>query len=186
MDLYHHLQRQAAFSKATFGPGPRTKGVTDHIKKELDEIASANNAVERSKEWVDIVLLGLDGLLRSCREQSSGVNIGIANNREIAYHACRLIREKQEENEMREWPDWRLQSPDHAIEHFRIRSDDPAITGENDVCIAEARDENGTLKVWLAWVSDQPLIENLKSLVEFVTHFETSMTVTIFPENIKL
>lgn len=119
MDLYEHLRRQAAFSRATFGPTPRTKGVSDHIRKELVEVETASSAAERSKEWTDVAILGLDGLLRSCREQLSGDNMGVANNSEIATMACRLIREKQDENEMRDWPDWRTMSADKAIEHDR-------------------------------------------------------------------
>ena len=37
-DMIAHLTRQAAFSRATFGPGARTKGVIDHVKKELAEV----------------------------------------------------------------------------------------------------------------------------------------------------
>lgn len=36
-DLSQHLLRQRAFSRATFGAGRRTKGVVDHIRKELLE-----------------------------------------------------------------------------------------------------------------------------------------------------
>ncbi len=121
MDLLQHLARQAAFSRATFGPGPRTKGVCDHIKKEMEEIELAETDAERTKEWVDVAILGLDGLLRACREQLSGPNTGTANNTEIAALATRLIREKQEENEMRDWPDWRTMSADKAIEHDRSK-----------------------------------------------------------------
>lgn len=119
MDLYHHLQRQAAFSRATFGPGSRTKGVSDHIRKELVEIEEAPSAGERSKEWTDVAILALDGLLRSCRDQLSDPKFGTATNAQIADMACRLIREKQEQNELRIWPDWRAISEDKAIEHDR-------------------------------------------------------------------
>lgn len=34
MDLEQHLLRQRAFSRATFGPGARTQGVLDYIRKE--------------------------------------------------------------------------------------------------------------------------------------------------------
>ena len=36
-DIVAHLARQRAFSEKTFGPGARTKGVIDHIRKELGE-----------------------------------------------------------------------------------------------------------------------------------------------------
>ena len=47
-DLARHLQRQSAFSQRTFGPGNRTAGVLDHIRKELVEIEQAPDDLE---EW---------------------------------------------------------------------------------------------------------------------------------------
>ena len=41
-----HLAHQREWSTATFGPGSRTLGVIDHIRKELDEIAAAPDDVE--------------------------------------------------------------------------------------------------------------------------------------------
>ena len=61
MDLKQHLLRQMAFSHATFGPGTRTNGVVDHIRKELVEVLESNGSAD---EWVDVVILGLDGLTR--------------------------------------------------------------------------------------------------------------------------
>lgn len=119
MNLFEHLRRQAAFSRATFGPGARTEGVSDHIKKELKEVADAETAAERSKEWTDVAILGLDGLLRSCADQLRGIGVGEPTNSEVADMACRLIREKQDRNEIRDWPDWRTADPKKAIEHDR-------------------------------------------------------------------
>ena len=59
MNLVDHLIRQMAFSHATFGPGTRTAGVADHIRKELDEVLEAGGSAD---EWVDVVILALDGL----------------------------------------------------------------------------------------------------------------------------
>jgi hypothetical protein len=61
-DLVAHLKRQRAFSRATFGPGARTKGVLDHIRKECAEVEKA--PVDLS-EWVDLILLALDGAWRA-------------------------------------------------------------------------------------------------------------------------
>jgi hypothetical protein len=93
-----HLRRARAFSQATFGPGPRYKGVTDHIKKELIE-AKADPA-----EWVDVIILALDGGLRAGLEPQAIIDGLLA---------------KQVENEGRTWPDWRTAPPDRAIEHVR-------------------------------------------------------------------
>ena len=115
MDLKQHLIRQMAFSKATFGPGTRTNGVLDHIAKEIEEVREAGGS---SDEWVDLVILSLDGLTR----QLSFCNVGdrrIKSAEDIAEMACGMIVGKQDRNENRTWPDWRTMSADKAIEHVR-------------------------------------------------------------------
>lgn len=61
-DLVAHLHRQRAFSQRTFGPGARAQGVVDHIRKELCEIEADPTDLT---EWVDVVLLALDGAWRA-------------------------------------------------------------------------------------------------------------------------
>ena len=101
MDLVLHLYRQRQFSAETFGPGLRTGGITNHIRKELEEIA---NAPTDLMEWVDVILLALDGAWRTG-----------ATPHQIAG----AILEKQDRNERRTWPDWRTLSQDDPIEHDR-------------------------------------------------------------------
>jgi hypothetical protein len=101
LDLVQHLHRQRAFSLKTFGPGNRTKGVIDHITKELKEIEADPSDLY---EWVDLVLLALDGAWRAGHPPEA-----IAN----------AISDKQTRNEARKWPDWRTADPDKAIEHDR-------------------------------------------------------------------
>lgn len=112
MDLKQHLIRQMAFSHATFGPGERTKGVVDHIRKELTEVLDASG---EASEWVDVVILALDGLTRRL------AYLGGARRdpEDVADIACGMILGKQSRNEARDWPDWRTQSQDRAIEHVR-------------------------------------------------------------------
>lgn len=100
-DLVAHLERQRLFSEQTFGPGMRTKGVSDHIKKELLEIEAEPRELG---EWVDVILLALDGAWRA------------GHSAEAIATAIAL---KQSRNELRKWPDWRTASPDKAIEHIR-------------------------------------------------------------------
>ncbi|HKK04469.1 MAG TPA: dATP/dGTP pyrophosphohydrolase domain-containing protein [Gammaproteobacteria bacterium] len=100
-NLVAHLHQQRDWSGRTFGPGERTAGVLDHIRKELAEIEATPQDLE---EWVDLVLLALDGAWRAGH---SPEDIAIA------------IADKQARNEQREWPDWRDCDPDKAIEHFR-------------------------------------------------------------------
>jgi hypothetical protein len=118
MDLKQHLLRQMAFSHATFGPGERTAGVIDHIKKELVEVENHCGG-GHPEEWVDVVILALDGLTRSLKFRH-GITFERARHpRAVAGEACRMIEAKQGMNEIREWPDWRTVDPDSAIEHVR-------------------------------------------------------------------
>ena len=96
-----HLKRQAEWSTRTFGPGPRLGGVLDHITKELDEIRADPTDLG---EWVDVVILALDGALRAGHAPSNIIQ---------------AIKDKQARNEARSWPDWRTMSQDKAIEHDR-------------------------------------------------------------------
>lgn len=116
MDLEQHLLRQMAWSHATFGPGVRTQGVVDHIRKELVEVLEGNGD---SAEWVDVVILALDGLTR----QLSYCTGERANPTTIAEVAVRMIVGKQGRNEARVWPDWRTMPADRAIEHVRTASE---------------------------------------------------------------
>lgn len=96
-----HLERQRQFSKETFGPGTRTKGVIDHIRKELKEIEDDPTDL---KEWVDVIILAFDGAWRAGWEPKEIID---------------AIKSKQTENEARSWPDWKTRSQDEAIEHER-------------------------------------------------------------------
>lgn len=116
MNLEQHLIRQMAFSHATFGPGERTKGVIDHIRKELIEVEQSEGSAD---EWVDVAILALDGLTRRLAFVGQGER---ADPSRVAKMACAMIVGKQTRNEARNWPDWRGQSADKAIEH--VRSDD--------------------------------------------------------------
>jgi hypothetical protein len=100
-DFVTHLARQAEFSARTFGPGARVAGVCDHIRKELIEVETSGGDL---KEWVDVIILGLDGAWGS----------GATPQEIIA-----AIVAKQAKNEARTWPDWRTVDPTKAIEHER-------------------------------------------------------------------
>lgn len=100
-DLEAHLRRQFDFSLKTFGPTPRTAGVLDHIRKELAEIESDPDDLS---EWVDVMILALDGALRR----------GFTPAEIVAG-----LEAKQAKNERRKWPDWRTMPDDKAIEHDR-------------------------------------------------------------------
>ena len=100
-NLIEHLHRQREWSRRTFGPGERTAGILDHIRKELTEIEAKPRDLE---EWIDVVILAFDGAWRVGYEPE-----------EIAA----ALEAKQAKNEARRWPDWRTQPLDRAIEHER-------------------------------------------------------------------
>lgn len=96
-----HLTRQREWSRETFGPGPRTAGVCDHIRKELAEIEADPGDL---REWVDVIILAFDGAWRTGAEPAEIIA---------------AIKAKQARNEARTWPDWRTADPNKAIEHDR-------------------------------------------------------------------
>ena len=96
-----HLARQRNWSLETFGPGRRTGGLVDHIKRELVEVEAAPTDLS---EWVDVLILGFDGAWRSGHEPQAILDALVA---------------KQTVNESRNWPDWRGRSEGEAIEHVR-------------------------------------------------------------------
>lgn len=102
-DFHAHLQRQMDWSERTFGPGARTGGVIDHIRKELSEIEADPTDIS---EWIDVAILALDGAWRAGYSPEQIINGLIA---------------KQEKNEGRAWPDWRTVPTDKAIEHDRSK-----------------------------------------------------------------
>lgn len=104
-DLVQHLRRQIEFSERTYGPGDRTAGVCDHIRKELREVQDdAAAGLPTLPEWVDVIILAFDGAWRS----------GASPEQIVA-----AIVAKQIKNEGRKWPDWRTADPGKAIEHDR-------------------------------------------------------------------
>ncbi len=102
MNLVQHLCRQRSWSRKTFGPGNRAQGVVDHIRRELIEIEAEPGDLS---EWVDVVLLALDGAWRAGHEPEEIVA---------------AISAKQAKNEARLWPDWRTSDPSKAIEHIKV------------------------------------------------------------------
>lgn len=114
LNLQTHLVRQMEFSHDTFGPGVRTTGVIDHIRKELVEVETSS--ATRAEEWVDVVILAIDGLTRELAFAASDKRRDLQLTAALA---CKLISEKQARNEARTWPDWRAADPDKAIEHDR-------------------------------------------------------------------
>ena len=108
------LDQQIRWSRNTFGPGTREAGIIDHIKKELKEIEQAAPGDDKIAEWVDIIVLGFDGLWRAMDYGENHVDGQVTGFRMIARYL-----QKMEVNYDREWPDWRNFKQSQAIEHVR-------------------------------------------------------------------
>jgi dATP/dGTP diphosphohydrolase len=102
------LKRQMKWSENVAGPGERTKGLIEHIRKELQEIELNPQDLE---EWIDVVMLALDGAWR----------LGYTPNEIVTALAM-----KQAKNEARKWPDWRTHDPNKAFEHECSITDRPS------------------------------------------------------------
>jgi hypothetical protein len=99
IQLILYIQRQRKWSRKTFGPGPRTIGIRNHILKELAEIIAEPTDLE---EWIDVVILALDGAWRAGHNPATIVA---------------MLERKQAINFKRKWP---LPGPqDQATEHIR-------------------------------------------------------------------
>lgn len=107
--LAPYLRRQWDWSAKTFGPGKRTLGILDHIRKELQEIGQ--NPLDLS-EWIDVMILALDGY---CRHGGSIEGI-------MAH-----LQAKQDKNFARKWPT--PQSEDVAVEHETAEGGQESVGG---------------------------------------------------------
>jgi len=98
--LERYIERQQRWSETVFGPGARTKGVTEHIEKEIAEVRAAPSDLD---EWCDIIILAMDGAWRAGHSPED---------------ICMALERIQMRNFARQWP------PRHAIgdgpvEHIR-------------------------------------------------------------------
>lgn len=104
-DLAERLRVQREWSRETFGPGDRLAGILDHIRKELIEVEQNPTDVT---EWIDVVILALDGAWRAGHEPEAIVA---------------ALDAKYAKNQARTWPDWRTADPNAAIEHVPDETD---------------------------------------------------------------
>lgn len=98
--MIDYIQRHIDWSLETFGEGAHTAGLIKHIKKELKEISAAPADL---LEWIDIIILGIDGAWRSGHTAQ-----------EIAEALCRKQCINMYE---RDWPE--SFDEDEPIEHIK-------------------------------------------------------------------
>lgn len=104
LDIVQFLENQMRWSLRVFGPSMRTGGITKHIESELEEIRAKPNDLS---EWIDVVILGLDGAWRAGYTPE-----------EVA---TELLR-KQEVNFARNWPP--PAAEDMPNEHIHAKGED--------------------------------------------------------------
>ena len=92
------LKEQKEWSQKTFGEGKQTEKICKHIIKELDEVRENPDDL---MEWVDVILLSLDGAWRA---GYSPIEI------------TQAILEKQHINRDREW----VHKENEPSEHKRL------------------------------------------------------------------
>ncbi len=97
--LSQYLTAQWDWSKRTFGSGRRTRGILQHITKELLEIEAKPDDLS---EWVDVAMIAMDGY---CRHGGKPTNL------------MGDLLAKQRKNFSRNWPT--PTSEDIAVEHDR-------------------------------------------------------------------
>lgn len=110
-----YLRRHVEWGHATFGTpadGRGPLGPLDHLKKELGEIA--HDPFDQ-KEWIDAIILSIDGFLRAGGKLTMVLPMMLA---------------KQQKNAGRDWPDWRGMDPNKAIEH--VRTDEEVVRKANE------------------------------------------------------
>lgn len=101
--ITNYLREQRKWSSRTFGDGKRTIGITKHIEKELAEIREAPDDLA---EWIDVMILALDGYWRH-----GGTPETLARD----------LSQKQAKNFRRAWPP--PQPEDHPTEHLHEGTD---------------------------------------------------------------
>ena len=78
--LVEWCKRQWAWSDETFGPDNRTKGIVQHIKKELKEVEKDPQDLE---EWVDVMILAMDGFRKEVEPLAASSGIGQEADKEF-------------------------------------------------------------------------------------------------------
>jgi hypothetical protein len=112
IDIETYYATQVEWSRNTFGPALRTKGIINHITKELREIEAKPHDLS---EWVDVIMLAMDGFWRHGGKPEDLMPSMLA---------------KQAKNMARTWPDWRGINEDTAIEHDRSILEDTVFDEE--------------------------------------------------------
>jgi len=99
-NLEEWLVQQESWSRRTFGSGRRTNGICKHIEMELTEILDSPDDL---MEWIDIIILALDGAWRTGHTSDE---------------ICTALQDKQRININRTWDGDK--SKDCPVEHTKL------------------------------------------------------------------
>ncbi len=102
MKIREYVERHRLWSSATFGPGEKTSGVVEHIRRELKEVERDPSDI---MEWIDVMILAIDGCWR----------MGWTPEEIEA-----ALVKKQKINGDREWPPIAEQAEGKPVEHVRV------------------------------------------------------------------
>ena len=117
--LEQFIAKQIYVSSRAFGPNERSEGIRKHIESELLEIMGAESADERVQEWVDVIILGIDGAWRAAAHSAGEQGDMEEALSGISEQVASALEAKVEKNGRRKWPDWRTVGEDQPIEHVR-------------------------------------------------------------------
>jgi hypothetical protein len=98
-DLVEWLRKQREWSLLTFGGNVSYLGIVSHIRKELEEVEESPDDL---MEWIDVVILALDGAWRAGYSPED---------------IAASLWAKQVINMKRKWPDVGSLPPGTPIEH---------------------------------------------------------------------
>ncbi len=107
MNFTNRLSRVVRWGRETHGEGDKQERLLNHIALEIEEVRESEGS---PTEWVDLVILALDGLTRSYGDVTPLI---------AATKAAEEIERKWDKNTTRDWPDPKKHPDDKPMEHIR-------------------------------------------------------------------
>jgi hypothetical protein len=99
MTIREYVVEHKAWSEETFGKGEHTEGLLKHITKKVEEVRKCPSD---AMEWIDIIILAFDGVLR----------VGFTAEQVVS-----ALIEKQNINRSRAYP--KITDPSQPTEHLQ-------------------------------------------------------------------
>ena len=105
-DFQVYLERQIAFSRASFGPGKRRESTIASIREQL---AAIEDGQPPNAAWTNILILAVEGLWRNGAYPMPPIMDTPKAAENVIYSLLRQQAENEylAEKDPRDWPDWR-------------------------------------------------------------------------------